>query len=53
MNEQKELKIKNYIYKILKELTYSPLNTVNKELAEFHLKTMTDDMFSYIDDTVK
>ena len=53
MNEQKELKLKNYLYKILHELTYSPLNTVNKELVEFHLKSMTDDMFAYIEDTVK
>lgn len=53
MNEQKELKLKNYLYKILHELTYKPLNTVNKELVEFHLKSMTDDMFTYIDDTVK
>ena len=53
MNEQKELKLKNYIYSILKEMTYKPLNTVNKDLAEFHLHTMTDDMFEYIQETVK
>ena len=53
MNEQQELKVKNYIYKILKELTYSPLNTVDRDLAEFHLKSMTEDMFEYIVDQVK
>ncbi len=53
MNEQKELKLKNYLYKILKEMTMNPLNTINEELLEFHLHTMTDDMFEYIQDTVK
>lgn len=53
MNEQKELKLKNYFYNILKEMTYKPLNTVNPELVEFHLHTMADDMFEYIQDTVK
>lgn len=53
MDELKELKLKNYIYNILKELTYSPINTVNEDLAVFHLKTITDDMFEYIIDQVK
>lgn len=49
MNEQKEIKLKNYLYKILHELTYKPLNTVNKELVEHHLKSMTNDVFEYIE----
>lgn len=53
MNEQKELKLKNYLYNILKEMSLKPINNVNKELFEFHLHTMADDMFEYIQDTVK
>lgn len=53
MNEQKELRIKNYIYNVLLELATKPLNTVNTELLKHHLHTMTDDMFEYIVDHTK